>query len=233
MDDQHRADALGCAGHPIVQTPHLDRLAHEGTRFTHAFCTSPACAPTRASLITGLYSRQAGQRSNAESLPDGSWTFGRALATAGYRTAALGKMHLLPYNMDPTGRDVYQGFADRVTTEYVYPGIPSWVGSLTPAERAAWEPVAARTTWPAGESVAGYVGESSPLPDERQPEWWVAYQGSAFSLPGPSRSFEISRTWTQPRRPGRRPSSTGMYAGTAASATVSQGARSAFWRSTA
>lgn len=55
MADQHRQDITGCYGHPIVQTPHIDRLASQGVRFDNAFCPSPLCGPSRASAITGTY----------------------------------------------------------------------------------------------------------------------------------------------------------------------------------
>ena len=47
--DQHRGEALGCAGNPDVQTPALDRLAAEGVRFTHAYANTPVCTPSRGS----------------------------------------------------------------------------------------------------------------------------------------------------------------------------------------
>jgi arylsulfatase A-like enzyme len=53
--DQFRGDALSCAGHPLVKTPHLDALAAEGTRFARHYSQSAPCAPGRASLYTGLY----------------------------------------------------------------------------------------------------------------------------------------------------------------------------------
>jgi arylsulfatase A-like enzyme len=53
--DQFRADCLGVAGHPLVQTPNLDRLAADGVRFTHHFSNCAPCAPGRASLLTGLW----------------------------------------------------------------------------------------------------------------------------------------------------------------------------------
>ena len=57
LSDDHRFDALGCAGHPIVETPTIDKLAAEGTRFSNAFVTTSICAASRASLFTGLYER--------------------------------------------------------------------------------------------------------------------------------------------------------------------------------
>ncbi|MEZ4831612.1 MAG: sulfatase-like hydrolase/transferase [Caldilineaceae bacterium] len=53
--DQLRADALGCYGNPIVQTPHLDRLARSGAVYEQCIVTQPTCTPSRASILTGCY----------------------------------------------------------------------------------------------------------------------------------------------------------------------------------
>jgi len=53
--DQWRGDCLGAAGHPVVRTPHLDRLAAEGIRFTSHYAQAAPCGPSRASLLTGTY----------------------------------------------------------------------------------------------------------------------------------------------------------------------------------
>ncbi|HCV89045.1 MAG TPA: choline-sulfatase, partial [Alphaproteobacteria bacterium] len=55
ISDEHRRDAMGCMGHPVVTTPHLDALAARGTLFTNAYTASPMCVPTRAALATGRY----------------------------------------------------------------------------------------------------------------------------------------------------------------------------------
>ena len=55
MCDQLRYDCLGYAGHPLVQTPNLDRLAEQGVVFETAYCASPVCSPARASWLTGTY----------------------------------------------------------------------------------------------------------------------------------------------------------------------------------
>ena len=55
LSDDHGWEYLGCYGNMYIQTPHLNRLAKEGMRFTHAFTPTPTCAPSRSTLYTGLY----------------------------------------------------------------------------------------------------------------------------------------------------------------------------------
>ena len=57
MADQHRADVLGCAGHRVVRTPHIDELAAQGVRFNRVNCQGPLCMPARASILTERYVR--------------------------------------------------------------------------------------------------------------------------------------------------------------------------------
>jgi arylsulfatase A-like enzyme len=95
MTDQHRADCLGFMGHPVVQTPHLDRLAASGIVFENAFCQSPACMASRAVLFTGRYPTAVRVRGMGV-LPPSETTFPELLRRRGYRTAAFGKVHLTP-----------------------------------------------------------------------------------------------------------------------------------------
>lgn len=92
--DQWRADALGCAGDPVVRTPHLDRLAREGLRCTHAFVANPVCTPSRGSLMTGRYPHATGVTRNNIALPADAVCFAEPLAAVGYRTGYIGKWHL-------------------------------------------------------------------------------------------------------------------------------------------
>ena len=95
MTDQHLASCLGCMGNEVIQTPNLDRLAAEGVLFSNAFCQSPACMASRASLFTGRYPEALKVRGMGI-LPPGETTFPEMLRRNGYRTGAFGKVHLTP-----------------------------------------------------------------------------------------------------------------------------------------
>ena len=92
--DQMRADAMSCAGNPVVRTPHLDRLAVEGVRFDRAYCSFPLCCPWRASFMTGKYPHSNGMRANHYAIPLGQEFLGEILRDSGYRTGYIGKWHL-------------------------------------------------------------------------------------------------------------------------------------------
>jgi arylsulfatase A-like enzyme len=94
LSDQHRASALGCANDEPVETPALDRLAADGTRLTRTYATTPVCAPSRASILTGLYPGRAGVPDNGSRLDADATTLGEVFSEAGYRTCYVGKWHL-------------------------------------------------------------------------------------------------------------------------------------------
>ena len=94
MTDQHRADWLGCYGHPVVKTPSIDAIAASGTRFNSFYVASPVCMPNRASFMTGRYPSVHGLKTNGARLPLSANTFVDVLAEAGYKTASIGKSHL-------------------------------------------------------------------------------------------------------------------------------------------
>jgi N-acetylglucosamine-6-sulfatase len=94
LSDNQRWDFLGCAGHPFVLTPHLDRLAREGVLFTNAFVTTSLCSPSRASFLTGQMAGTHGVRDNLTPWNEGNRTFLELLKQAGYDTAFIGKWHM-------------------------------------------------------------------------------------------------------------------------------------------
>lgn len=93
--DQFLWNALGYAGHSLVKTPNLDRLAAKSVNFPHTYCASPVCAPARISLFTGQYPHTHGQLINDEIRP-GTRMFIETLRQAGFHTGAVGKLHFVP-----------------------------------------------------------------------------------------------------------------------------------------
>lgn len=87
---------LGCYGHPLVQTPHIDRLARRGVRFSHAYCNYPVCNPSRSSFLSGRYPEQTqvlDNRVNPHQQLPGVAFLPAYLRQRGYFTARLGKIY--------------------------------------------------------------------------------------------------------------------------------------------
>jgi len=93
--DQQHWNTLGCIN-PAIQTPALDRLAAAGTRFTRAYCNSPVCSPSRATIITGLYPAWHGCWTIGVKLPEDVPTVGDLFQAHGYDTTLVGKAHFQP-----------------------------------------------------------------------------------------------------------------------------------------
>ena len=113
-DDLAQGD-LGCYGQKLIQTPNLDRMAREGTRYTQAYCGTTVCAPSRASLMTGLHMGHSPIRANREIQPEGQMplpastvTVAQILKSAGYATACIGKWGMGMF--DTTGSPLKKGF---------------------------------------------------------------------------------------------------------------------------
>src|SRR5437868_6400169 len=94
--DDLRFDEFGAGGHPYMQTPHIDRLAHEGALFTNAFHTTPLCSPNRASILTGQYASRHGIIDNVgrDIASHRLDNYHVALKALGYETAHIGKWHM-------------------------------------------------------------------------------------------------------------------------------------------
>ena len=94
VTDQHRADYLSAAGHPVVRTPNIDRIAAQGTMFERFYVANPVCMPNRSAIMTGRYTSVSGIRHNGIPLPLEANTFVEVLRQGGYDTALIGKAHL-------------------------------------------------------------------------------------------------------------------------------------------
>jgi N-sulfoglucosamine sulfohydrolase len=98
-DDQ--SQDMGCYGNHVVKTPNMDALAADGTRFTHAFCTTASCSASRSVILTGLHNHANGQYGHQHHFHkfnsyDNIVSLPVLMTKAGYRTARCGKYHVAP-----------------------------------------------------------------------------------------------------------------------------------------
>ncbi|MDZ5699682.1 sulfatase-like hydrolase/transferase [Chelativorans sp. M5D2P16] len=127
MTDQHAARIMGCAGDGIAETPNLDRLASQGTRFENCYCPSPLCVPSRMAFLSGLEPHRSGVLTNDDYLASDIPTIAHALGAAGYDCRLVGRMHFY-------GPDQLHGFGARPVGDIgaSFPGAPPPdIGPLT------------------------------------------------------------------------------------------------------
>lgn len=123
LSDDHRYDYMGFMGTiPWLETPSMDRMAREGAHIRNAFVTTSLSSPSRASILTGMYSHEHTVVDNTAPLPEGLTFFPQYLQTAGYRTAFFGKWHMGNDSGAPQpGFDHWEGFKGQ--GEYYNPRI--------------------------------------------------------------------------------------------------------------
>jgi arylsulfatase A-like enzyme len=163
--DQFRADCLGVAGHPLVRTPNLDRLAGEGVRFTHHFSNCAPCAPARASMLTGLWQMNHRVTGNGAPLADHLPMLPRLLREQGYDPTLFG--------YSDTALDPATLAADdprRTSYEQPMPGFAP--GLLLDDDIGPWiEWLAARGYDVPDEHRSIYEPADVPVPDDRGATW--------------------------------------------------------------
>src|SRR5262245_61600995 len=147
LADDMRWDIMGCAGNPIIQTPHIDALAKDGTRFKNAFVTTSICAASRASILTGLYERThrftfGTKPITAEHV---AISYPALLRKAGYRTGFVGKFGVGV----PTGaeKQMFDSFAPLNRTPYWKKQADGTLKHLTDIE---------------GEAAIGFINAAKP-----------------------------------------------------------------------
>ncbi len=104
MSDEHDARFTGAAGHPIVRTPNIDRIAAAGRHFRSAYTPSPICVPARAAIATGDYVHRIRYWDNAIAYDGAVPSWGHRLQEAGVRVESIGKLHYRNASL-PTGFD--------------------------------------------------------------------------------------------------------------------------------
>src|SRR4051812_17741356 len=101
LADDHRYDAMSFMGHQFAQTPQMDAMARNGVHLKNALVTTSLCSPSRASILTGLYTFRHRVIDNQRAVPKGTVFFPQYLQKAGYATAFIGKWHMGGESDDP------------------------------------------------------------------------------------------------------------------------------------
>jgi arylsulfatase A-like enzyme len=170
--DQHRADCLESAGHPVVQTPSLSRLANEGVVFRQAYTSTPTCCPARQSLMCGQWAEKHGGLWNFDlGLPLAPFeapTWSQSLAEAGYCMTHVGKWHV-----HPTRTPLDYGYERYVPLSQYAPwrqaqGLPGYEPRLDEAVAARLHP-----------STRSFWGGRDPAPLDQTQTHWAAQQAIA------------------------------------------------------
>lgn len=123
MSDNHNQRVLGAAGHPVVETPHLDRIASRGVRFENAYAASAICCPSRAALACGRFPHQTGYWDNCLVYDGVQSSWMRRLREAGHHVASIGKLHYRSTEDD-------NGFSEELAPMHIVDGIGGLVSLL-------------------------------------------------------------------------------------------------------
>jgi choline-sulfatase len=123
MSDSHSRNVLGCYGHPVAHTPHLDRLAGRGVRFTTAYCATPLCCPSRAAIATGRFPHQTGYWDNVLAYDGRFPSWMKRLRDWGSNVVSIGKLHYRSGDDDA-------GFSRQIEPMHILDGVGGLVGLL-------------------------------------------------------------------------------------------------------
>lgn len=163
MTDQHRGDCLGCAGNKIIKTPNIDRIAHEGVLFEHAYTSTPSCTPARAGLLTGLSPWRHGMLGMGRMALNYEVELPRVLKDAGYYTSSIGKLHYNPQRN-------YHGFDEVLLDESGRADTPDFV-----SDYRKWFKEKAPDLNPDATGIGfnDYKSGYYALPEELHPTYWT------------------------------------------------------------
>ncbi len=197
MTDQQRGDCLGCDGHPVLETPYLDQLAAEGTRFRHAYSAVPSCIPARATLLTGMdqwHTGLLGMNSGVWGTirSDYAHTLPGELARGGYHTQGIGKMHFTPAR-------ALNGFHHTILDEHHMdqPGQISDYKRWFEQHKAESYGIHDH-----GLDWNSWVARPSHLPEHLHPTHWTAQQAIEFlDRRDPTKPFFLKVSFIRPHSP--------------------------------
>ena len=182
----------GPGGEGLVPTPGIDALARRGVVFERALCASPFCTPSRQSFLTGRWPHAIRVTQLKSTLPKDAPTLGTVFRGAGYRTAAIGKMHWMRTRVG----EVEFGF-DRIA------GKIEWQDQLTPEERSVLDEYnrgwsrAERTGW----SMSNPEGAPLALAEESHMAPFLLEEAKAFMEKDGNKPFLAFLSLGEPHAP--------------------------------
>lgn len=196
LSDEHSRAVLGCYGNSAVSTPHLDALAARGTRFATAYCNSPICIPSRASLATGRYNHEIGYWDNAEPYDGAVPGWANHLSEAGHRVTSIGKLHF-------RDEQAPVGFESQILPMHVVEGKGDLHGLLRspPRPRPGMRRLAeelgpgwssyAQYDSDIADAACSWLGERAAAPDDKTWVGFVSFVCPHFPLVAPQAFFEL------------------------------------------
>ena len=210
FSDEHAGSVMGNSGHPVVRTPHLDRIAEQSYTFDNAYCNSPICTPSRLSLLTGRFPHQIGAWDLGAIANRQYQTWGDYLTEAGYETVLCGRTHF-------NGTDRMLGFSDRLLDD-----LPRWCNATgrpprrTPDERRGSNSHVAecgpgdhehtKYDQNAANLAVDFLREKAASPDDKPFLLYCGFMHPHFPLIAPPEFFsrydpdtlELPATWNEP-----------------------------------
>ena len=190
MTDQQRGDCLGLDGHPVLNTPNLDYLAHSGTLFRHGYSETPSCIPARRTVMSG----QAPATHGMVGMTGGvDWqpaaTLAGELSAAGYQCEMIGKLHLWPHRKRFGFHHMLVADSTRgKDNDYL-----DWLGGAVPIERWAMAH---------GISPNGWQARPNHLPEEQTHTFWCISQAIEFlSKRDPTVPYFLNVSFIDPHPP--------------------------------
>src|SRR3954468_693271 len=193
--DDHAGYVLGAAGNRLAETPHLDRLAAEGTRFGRHYCNSPVCTPSRQSILTGQLPHAAGVTALSTPLPTDPGTLAKTLTASGFSTAVIGKMHF-----NRPGEPGLHGFQTAWTEDVVN---ARWQEAVGPAP--AFPDIRTKPAWRPFRDPARIWLNSEKLPFPRRQaqmrSTWMAAQAARYLEEHRDDRFALWVSFQEPHSP--------------------------------
>lgn len=192
MPDQMRGDCLSSLGHPVAETPNLDRLAKEGVLFRRGYATVPSCVPARYALLTGMSPQASGVVGYAQKKFD-TPTLPAVLGQAGYTTVLVGRnMHLTPKNASHGYQREIEGSTYKSNDDY-----DKFLKRAAP-ESGGIEKLIANTKV----TCNGWQANPWPLADELHPTAWTVRESEAVVADTPAgQSLFLTTSFYAPHPP--------------------------------